>query len=121
MIAKSKIITIAVLFILKLLLGFWLYRRGRPYNVVVLTIHKLVSLATLVLIVLTASNLGGGVGMGTAQLIALVTTVVLFVLAIATGGLLSTDKTMPIVVSIVHKVTPFLSIVSTAATFYLLS
>ena len=117
---RSRIITIGVLFLLKFLFGFWLYRTGKPYNVAILTIHKLISLATLVSIVLTANNLRGETGMGAAQLGALITTIILFVLAIATGGLLSTDKTMPAIVAIIHKVAPFLSIVSTAATLYLL-
>lgn len=120
MITKSRIVTIGILFILKFLFGFWLNRTGKPYNAIVLAIHKLISLSMLVLIILTANNPRGGGGLNTAQIVALVATIVLFVLAIATGGLLSTDKSMPVIVSVIHKVTPLLSILSTATTLYLL-
>ena len=116
----SRIITIGILFVLKFAFGFWLFRSGKPYNGIVLTIHKLISLATLVLILLTADSLRGDRRMDAAQLIVIVATIVFFVLAIATGGLLSTDKPMPAIATIVHKVAPFLSVVSTALTFYLL-
>ena len=38
-----------------------------------------------------------------------------------TGGLLSMDKTMPAVIRRLHQVTPYLTVLSTAATLYLLS
>jgi hypothetical protein len=39
---------------------------------------------------------------------------------VATGGLLSTDKTMPAVILKLHQITPYLTVLSTAVTLYLL-
>lgn len=119
MITKSRIITIGVLFALKFLFGFWLFRTGKRYNVVILTIHKLVALGIIVVLILTVNG-ARDVELKTAHIIAIAITGVLFVLAIATGGLMSTDKTMPAIVTTVHQIAPFLSILSTIAMLYLL-
>jgi hypothetical protein len=43
-----------------------------------------------------------------------------FVATIATGGLMSVDKEMPVFVHTLHQVTPYLTLASTAAILYLL-
>lgn len=118
MITKSRIVTIGILFVLKFLFGFQLYCTGKPYNAIVLAIHKVLSLGIVVLLVLGTNNARGR--LDTALVMATVITGVLFVLAIATGGLLSTDKPVPAIVSVVHKVVPVLSVLSTAIMLYLL-
>ena len=44
----------------------------------------------------------------------------LFVVTIIGGGLLSSDKPMPTIVSLLHQVTPLLTLLGTAVTLYLL-
>lgn len=113
------IVVIGILFLLKFFFGFWLNRSGKPYSDVILTIHKLISLGTGVFIVVTARRLRQGVRASTAETGALIVTIFLFLLAIVTGGLLSVDKSMPKVVSLIHLIPPFLAVLSTAVMIYL--
>ena len=116
----KRILAITILYIVKFIFGFWLFRTGKPYNTIILTIHKLVSLATLGYIVFIANRVRLGVGLTAVDIFAVVVTIVLFLISIATGGVLSIDKPANTVVSVMHKVVPFLSVLSTAATLYLL-
>ena len=112
--------TIVVLFVVKFATGLWPSRADKPYNVLLLTVHKLISLLTVALIALAVRQLRQGVGLSAAEIIAIVVTGLLFLFSIASGGLVSTDKPAHIVFSIAHKVTPFLTVLSTAVMAYLL-
>ena len=122
---QTSIVVIGILFLLKFFFGFWLNRSGKPYNDVILTIHKLISLGTGVFIVVTARRIGQEVsapttaGTDPVETGALVITILLFLSTIATGGLLSVDKPMPKVISLMHLITPFLAVLSTAVMIYL--
>ena len=100
--------------------GFWLSRRGRPFSVVLLTVHKLVSLAAIVLLVLTVWRVNREVTLRAIDWIAVAVTGLFFLGTIATGGLLSTDRPKSTAVLWLHRITPFLTVLSTAATLYLL-
>lgn len=120
-----RVVVIGILFLLKFFFGFWLNRSGKPYSDVILTTHKLISLGSGIFIVVTARRIGQEVGasttagMNAVETSALIVTIFLFLLAIVTGGLLSVDKPMPTVVSLVHLITPFLAVLSTAVMIYL--
>jgi hypothetical protein len=113
-------VVIGVLFLVKFATGFWLSRAGKPYNVFLLTAHKLISLLIVLLIALAVRHLRQGIGLGAVEVVAIVVTGLLFLLSIASGGLLSTDKPAHVAIPIAHKVLPFLSVASTAAMVYLL-
>ena len=100
--------------------GVWLTRSGRPLNALLLTIHKLVSLAALILIAATIYPTNRGIGSDAIELGASVVTGLLYLSTIATGALLSTEKPMKGAVLTMHKVTPFLTVLSTVVTLYLL-
>jgi hypothetical protein len=119
--AQSRIIATGLLFLFALVSGVWVSRSGKPLSTVKLTIHKLISLLMAVVTGLTISYVIQKSGVGTAGIAAIVVTGLLLVLAVVSGGLLSTAKPMPGVVGIVHKVAPPLSAVCTAVTIYLLA
>ncbi len=100
--------------------GYWLNRLGAPYSTAVLTIHKLIALAVLLFLGVTAYRRHQVLPLGTVEWIALMTAVLLFVGTIASGGLLSTGKDLPAAVPRLHQVTPFLTLLATAAALYLL-
>ncbi len=52
--------------------------------------------------------------------IASLTVAVFFVIAIISGGLLSTDKALPPAVKVLHRVSPFLTVLASAVNLYLL-
>jgi hypothetical protein len=120
-ITTSRTVAAGIFFIMIFIFGFWLHRSGKPYNSLLLNIHKLIALAALVLFVREMVLVNQIAALSTLALTVGVLTVLLFVVGIITGGLVSIDKPMPAVVLGVHQVAPYLTVFSTAATLYLLS
>ncbi len=118
---QAKTIAIGVLFLIHFALGYVLTRSEEPYNTAILTVHKLASLAALVLIVLAAWQTYKDAGLESLAIAAVVITVILFVTTILTGGLLSADTQSPAAVTVIHKVFPYLTVISTIITIYFLS
>lgn len=110
----------AVAFLVVFPSGYWLSRAGKPYSGIILTVHKLISVAAFVLLVITMIGSSQAARLGAAELIGGVVTGVLFLSLIATGALLSSDNEMPALVLRVHQIAPYLTVLSTAATLYLL-
>lgn len=110
-----------VFFVIVFVLGFLLYRSGKPYNILVLTMHKLVSLAMLILFVLTVVRVNRTTPLIPPVLLAVVVAVAFFVAAIVSGGLVSIDRPTPPIVRGLHWLTPFLTIAGVAVTSILLS
>jgi hypothetical protein len=100
--------------------GYWLSRSGKPYNVIVLTVHKLISLAAVVFLVITMVQSNRVATLSAMELVAGVVTGLFFLGLMATGGLLSSDKQMPAVVLRLHRIAPYLTVLAAAATLYLL-
>ena len=114
-------IQITVLLFLGILVsGFWVSRLGRPFNAILLTVHKLASLATVVLLVLTVVRVHRVAMLNAIDWSAVSVTGLFFAGTIATGGLWSVDKPMPAAVLTLHRITPFLTVLSSAATLSLL-
>ena len=110
----------AGLFLLFIILsGIWLSRTGRPLSVFILTLHKLISLGAVVFLAITVYRIHQAAPLNPLQLGISVFTLLLFIALFATGGLLSTAKTMPAVVLKIHQIMPFLVVLSTSATLYL--
>jgi hypothetical protein len=115
----SRLFGTGLLFLITFLTGFWLSNSGRPYNGIVLTAHKLISLAAAVLIAVIVYQANRGAALGATEIAAVAVTGLFFVGTIVTGGLLSTDKAMPTLVTFVHLIGPFLTVLSSAVTLYL--
>jgi hypothetical protein len=103
------------------LAGFWLSRSGAPYSVLTLTIHKLISLAAIILLGITAYQTNQAARLGAIELLVVVVAGLLFIGTIATGGMLSTEKTMPDIVHRLHRITLYLTVLFTAVSLYLLA
>ena len=82
----------AVLFVVVFGTGFALRFRGSPYPVPQLTIHKLISLAAAAFVGIALFKASQGTSFGDGVWIALAATALFFVVAVATGGILSTDR-----------------------------
>ena len=111
----------AALFVVILGAGYWLARLGKPYNVAIQTIHKLVGVGAFVYLVYSTIQLNKVAPLNCGQMGALIICSVFFISLIATGGMLATEKEFPGVVLKTHKVAPYLTVVSTGISLYLLS
>jgi hypothetical protein len=106
----ETVLVTALLFILVFVLGFMLQRRGRPHNVLLLTAHKLIALAALILITITVIRVNRTTPLDTVALVAAAATAVFFVVAIISGGLVSSDRPPSALARALHWVTPFVTI-----------
>ena len=109
-------------YLLILASGYWLARSGKPYGTLVFTLHKLVALAAIVLLGITAYRINRAAGLSALELLTVVVTGLFFVGTMVSGSLLSipTDKAMPAVVHTLHRVIPYLTVFSTAVTLFLM-
>jgi hypothetical protein len=89
--------------------------------VIVLTVHKLIALGLIALVAVTVNRLRRDAGISGLTLGAVIATGALFLAAIASGGLLSTDKPPHPAVRILHQATPYLSALLTAALLLLMT
>jgi hypothetical protein len=117
---QSKLVSTGLFFLFIFLSGFWVSRAGRPYSVLLVTLHKLIGLAAGVFLGLTVYRAYKVAPLTPLQIAVVVITVLLFAVNVATGSLLSTNKPMPAVISIINKWFPYLTVVATGFTIYLL-
>jgi hypothetical protein len=116
----KQFIIAGLFFAFILLSGVWLSRTGRPLNVLILTIHKLISLAGVVYLGISVYRIHQTAGFSPLEISAVVVTLLLFIGLFASGGILSAAKTVPALVLKIHQVMPYLVILSTSASLYLL-
>ncbi len=111
----------AVLFFLVIFAtGVWLSRSGRPLNVILLTLHKLISLGAAVYLAVSIYRTSQDASLNRFELVAVLITGLFFVITGAVGGLLSSNTTPTTSLQRLHQVTPVLTVLSAAATLYLL-
>ena len=115
-----RAIVVGLFFLFIFLSGIRLSRAGRPLNVGISTIHKLISLAAGVFLLVTIYQRNGAVPLSATEWTAIVVTGLCFAGTVASGGLLSSDKPMPVAVLRVHQVLPVLTMLATGVTLYLL-
>ena len=118
---QLRLVGAGLFFLFIFLSGFWLSRSGKPYSAIILTIHKLISLAAVVLLGITIYRTNQAATLSTIELLAAIVTGLFFPGTIITGGLLSIDKIMPAIILRLHQITPYLTVLCSTATLYLLS
>ena len=117
----TRIMICGLLFLFTLASGVWVSHSGKPINVPIFTIHKLIALATVIVIATTVYNMHRA--MHIKELIELATiavTALLFIALFITGTLLSRNSPMPAAILRIHQVVPLLALVSSTITTYLL-
>jgi hypothetical protein len=117
---STKFISAGLFFFFIFLSGFWLSRTGKPYSTLIFTIHKLVGLALGIFLILTVYRVHQLGTFTPVQIAVIVVTVLLFITTVAAGGMLSVDKPMPLVVSWMHKLLPYVAVLSTGGCLLLL-
>ena len=99
--------------------GFLLSRKGKPYNTLLSTIHKLIAMGILVFFIIFVFQTNRSSPISALEISASGLTVLLFLALIATGGILSAAKTIPRGIQIAHRILPYLAILSSASSLYL--
>lgn len=98
--------------------GYILHAKGKPYNAVLLALHKLIPLGVgAILIVLAVGKAKIGT-LPALQMVLLIVALFLLVSTIITGGLVSVKKEMPKIFTLIHKILPYLTLAASGAFFY---
>jgi hypothetical protein len=117
---NSKLLISVLFFIFIFIFGYWLNRTGKPYSTGLLNLHKLIGLAAGVFLGVSVYRMANASPVNTLDTVAIVVTVLFFLSLVITGGLLSIDKPMPQVVSLIHKSVPYLTVASTGVRIHTL-
>ena len=117
----SKLVSVGTFFLFIFLSGFWINRMGRPYGMLPVTVHKLIGLALGIYLGWMIYQTHRIIPLSSTQIIAVTVTVLFFAVNVATGSLLSANKPMPEVVSVINKWFPYLTAVSTGIMVYLVA
>ena len=107
-----------IFLILSILSGIWLTRIGKPLNVVIMTIHKLIALAAVVLTVVAIYRVYGTTGISQVNWITILVTGILFLTLFASGAILSTGKVVRGAFLVAHKTFPYLTAICFVLIFF---
>ena len=119
---QLRIVGIGAGFIIMFISGFWLNRTGKPYGTLIFTIHKAIGLGMGILLFIMVKQANQTTSFSPLVMIAVVVTVLIFLATVTTGSLLSipVSKPMPEIVSTLNKIFPYITVLSTGVTLYLL-
>ena len=120
-ITASRTIICGLLFLFSLISGFWLSNSGKPLSVAIITIHKLIALATVIVTAGYVYSLFRAMDIRSfVDLVVIAVTGLLFIVLFISGALLSLDKPLPGAILRIHQVAPLLALAFSAMTIYLL-
>ncbi|MBN1372760.1 MAG: hypothetical protein JW987_12540 [Anaerolineaceae bacterium] len=117
---QVRLFSSGLLVVLIFVSGFWVSRAGKPYPALNFNVHKLIALAAVVLLGIVISKVNKAAPLNSNQWLGVVVAVVCAMVTILTGGLASIDRPLPAILSTLHKVFPYLSVLSTGWAMYLL-
>lgn len=116
----SKLVLSAIGFGLTLLSGIVLSNLGRPLNSLVFALHKLIAVATLILIGLNIFNLIRAVDVRAFYLVLVALTGLLFLALVVSGAFLSFERPLPQLALRVHQIAPLLALAAAGLSLTLL-
>ena len=109
-----------IMFLFIFLFGFQLRRQGKPYQVIPFNLHKFLCLGLLVVFILQVYPMGW-VWINDALKATLIILIGLLYLGlIVTGGLSSALKDIPPVITLIHKIAPYLTLLLVVVFFFVL-
>ena len=117
----SRPVIAGLLLLFTLISGVWLSNSGKPLSVAIITIHKLIALATVIVTAAYVYQLYRAVDSRTFVELAVIAIAGLIIIVLfISGAFLSLGKTMPGAILRIHQVAPLLALTFSALTVYLL-
>jgi uncharacterized membrane protein (UPF0136 family) len=117
---QLKMLAAGLFFLFIFLSGFWVSQAGKPYPGARFNLHKLIGLAAGVFLCVTVYQVQKTSPLSALEITMVAITILLFAGTVVAGGLVSIEKPMPVILSIIHKFLPYIIVLSTASTLYLL-
>jgi hypothetical protein len=125
----SKVVGSGVFFLFIFIFGFWLSRLGKPYNQILFNVHKLIGLAAFIFLIVILVQRHKLMPLRPFEITTIVVTALIFVATIVAGGLLSVEASgglaslggpVRLAITLVHQIFPYLAVLTTAVSLYLL-
>ena len=115
-----KIIAIVAFYIITIVTGIIMHKKGRPFNPLLSAIHKFLALAVVVVTILIVRAVFIDGTPSTLAIVLFAVSLVLLISLFATGAMLSGEKEMPKIVLVLHDIATYLSPVTVGITFFLM-
>jgi hypothetical protein len=116
---SSYLINAGIFFLLIFLSGYLLTHLGKPYNMLIITIHKLLGLAIGIYLGVSLYRINQMDEISTLGIGIIAITVVFFLAMVASGSLLSAERTFPNIIKLMHRSFPYLTVLSTGILIFL--
>ncbi len=117
---QLRFANIGLFFLLIFASGYWLHHSGKPYGAILFNVHKLIGFGLFVLLVVRIYQLNLTTPLSPLEWVPCGIAALFFIATIVFGGLVSVDKPWPAITSLAHKLLPYLTLLSTAFSLYLL-
>ena len=117
---QLRFVSAGLFFLLILPSGFWLSHSGKPYSLILFNAHKLMGSGLFLLLIINIYKLHRVTPLRAPELTTSLIAGLFFLATIVTGGLVSLPQAAPAIVSLSHKLLPYLTVLSTAVNIYLL-
>ena len=117
---QFRFLNAGLAFLLILPSGLWMSYSGKPYSMLVFNIHKLIGFGLFVFLTINVYWVNQATPLSFPQRTACIITGLFFLATMVTGGLVSISKVMPVGLSLSHKLLPYLTVLSTVVSLYLL-
>ena len=117
---QVRFVSAGLVFLLILPSGLWLSHIGKPYSSALFNVHKLIGFGLFVFLAINVLRVNQANPLSALQQAACLIAGLFFLATIVTGGLVSIPQAMPGVLSVAHKLLPYLTVVSTLTSLYLL-
>jgi hypothetical protein len=114
-----RFVSAGLIFLLIFPSGWWLSHSGKPYHFALFNIHKLIGFGLFIFLVISIFRVNQATPLSAAEFTACLVAGFFFLVTIVTGGLVSTSAVMPAVVPLSHKILPYLTLLSSVISIYL--
>lgn len=118
---KEILLIVGAGFVTVFATGYWLKKLGRPYKALPLTLHKLLGVGVLIYLIVSVTRVNRAAALGGFEWGLCLASGVLFLVALASGGWLSSVKEEPKLGLTLHRLLPRLVVIATLACLYLLA
>jgi len=116
---QARVVGIILSFLIIFLSGFWLSHAGKPYGGVAGFIHKIISLAAVILLISLAVHAHHAARLSGVEWAVCVLALLLFIAAIASGSMVMADVSVQ-PARVAHRVAPYLVFLASVAVIWLL-
>lgn len=117
---EIRILLTILIFLLMIISGVGLSRKGKPYNVILFNIHKMISLGAIGMMLITVLYYSKDSIIGKNEVMSIIITGILFLTLLISGGLLNIKKEMPKILLVLHRALPIVLLVSAFFAVFLL-